>query len=199
MTAGQSLQSPLLFPITGQASMKAVINKIETVNRTLGLAASWCALAMMLFQMISVLLRYVFSYGLITFQEAVIYCHTILFMLGAAYVLQLNEHVRVDVIYANLGKAARRRIDIVALLFFVVPVAGVIGWFGFPYVARSWITLEGSRQSGGIPAIFLLKTTVFVFAVSVGLQAICTAARLISNVADGRWAATEADNTDSRG
>ena len=179
--------------------MKAVINKIETLNKTLGLAAAWCALAMMLFQMISVLLRYVFSYGLITFQEAVIYCHAILFMLGAAYVLQLNEHVRVDVIYASLSKAARRRIDIVALLFFVVPVAGVIGWFGLPYVARSWATLEGSRQSGGIPAIFLLKTTIVVLAASVGLQAICTAVRLIGNNADSRWAATDTDDNDSRG
>jgi TRAP-type mannitol/chloroaromatic compound transport system permease small subunit len=179
--------------------MKAIIDKIETVNMALGLAASWCTLAMLLFQMISVLLRYVFSYGLITFQEAVIYCHAVLFMLGAAYVLQLNEHVRVDVIYASLGKTARRRIDIIALLFFVVPVAVVIGWFGLPYVARSWTTLEGSRQSGGIPAIFLLKTTIVVFAVSVGLQAICTAARLIGNGADSKWAATDLDDNDSRG
>ena len=179
--------------------MKAIIDKIETVNKALGLAASWCALAMMLFQMISVLLRYVFSYGLITFQEAVIYCHAVLFMLGAAYVLQLNEHVRVDVIYASLGKAARRRIDIIALLIFVVPVAVVIGWFGLPYVARSWATLEGSRQSGGIPAIFLLKTTIVVFALSVGLQAICTAARLINNDTVSRWQPADTDDTDNHG
>jgi len=179
--------------------MKTIIDKIETANKAIGQAASWCALAMMLFQMISVLLRYVFSYGLITFQEAVIYCHAILFMLGAAYVLQLNEHVRVDVIYASLGKAARRRIDIIALLFFVVPVAAVIGWFGLPYVVRSWATLEGSRQSGGIPAIFLLKTTIVVFAVSVGLQAICSAARLIDNDTVSQWQPTGTDDNDSHG
>lgn len=179
--------------------MKTIIDRIETINKALGLAASWCALAMMLFQMISVLLRYVFSYGLITFQEAVVYCHAALFMLGAAYVLQLNEHVRVDVIYASLGKAARRRIDIIALLVFVVPVAVVIGWFGLPYVARSWATLEGSRQSGGIPAIFVLKTTIFVFALSVGLQAICTATRLINNGSVSRWTTTGADDNDSHG
>ncbi|MEO1160042.1 MAG: TRAP transporter small permease subunit, partial [Pseudomonadota bacterium] len=151
------------------------------------------------FQMISVLLRYVFSYGLITFQEAVVYCHAILFMLGAAFVLQLNEHVRVDVIYASLGRAARRRIDIIALVFFVLPVAAVIGWFGFPYVTRSWATLEGSRQSGGIPAIFLLKTTIVVFAISVGLQAICTAARLISNDTVSRWQSAIGDDNKDQG
>lgn len=179
--------------------MKAFIDKIETANKAIGLAASWCALAMMLFQMIAVLLRYVFSYGLITFQEAVVYCHAILFMLGAAYVLQLNEHVRVDVIYASLGKAARRRIDIIALVCFVVPVTAVIAWFGLPYVARSWATLEGSRQSGGIPAIFLLKTTIVVFALSVGLQAICTAARLITNDTVSRWQPAGSDDNENHG
>ncbi len=179
--------------------MKAIIEKIETANKAIGVVASWCALAMMLFQMIAVLLRYVFSYGLITFQEAVVYCHAILFMLGAAYVLQLNEHVRVDVIYANLGRTTRRRIDIIALVFFVLPVAAVIAWFGLPYVARSWATLEASRQSGGIPAIFLLKTTIVVFAMSVGLQAICTAARLFNNDADRPWQPAGSDDTENHG
>ena len=178
--------------------MKVFIDRIEAANKAIGQAASWCALAMMLFQMISVLLRYVFSYGLITFQEAVIYCHAALFMLGAAYVLQLNEHVRVDIIYAGLGKVARRRIDIIALMFFVLPVACVIGWFGFPYVTRSWLTLEGSRQSGGIPAIFLLKTTIVVFALSVGLQAICTAMRLFNNDTGNRWLQAGSDDSESR-
>ncbi len=176
--------------------MKAIINRIETASKALGQAAAWCALAMMLFQMVSVLVRYVFSYGLITFQEAVIYCHATLFMLGAAYVLQLNEHVRVDVIYANLSAAMRRRIDIVGLVFFVLPVAAVIGWFGFPYVARSWATLEGSRQAGGIPAIFILKSTIVVFAVSVGLQAICTAVRLINNDVVDCWRSSGSDSID---
>ncbi len=176
--------------------MNTVINRIEYANKALGQAAAWCALAMMLFQMISVLVRYVFSYGLITFQEAVIYCHATLFMLGAAYVLQLNEHVRVDVIYANLSAATRRRIDIVGLVFFVLPVAAVIGWFGFPYVARSWATLEGSRQSGGIPAIFILKSTIVLFAVSVGLQAVCTAVRLINNDTIDRWRGGDNESVD---
>ncbi len=167
--------------------MKRLISAIEFVNSAMGKTAAWCALAMMCFQMISVLLRYVFSYGLITFQEAVIYCHAALFMLGAAYVLQLNEHVRVDIIYASLSRAAKGIVDRIALAFFVLPVACVIGWYGLPYVVNSWATLEGSRQAGGIPAIFLLKSTIVAFALSLALQAVAILLRLYSGQTDHRW------------
>ncbi len=167
--------------------MKQAVEAVEAINRALGKGAAWCALAMMLFQVFSVLVRYVFSYGLITFQEAVIYCHAILFLFGAAYVLQLNQHVRVDIFYNRMGKSGRRAIDLIALLLFVVPVAGVICWVSLPYVVRAWSTLEGSRQAGGLPAIFLLKTAIVVFAVSLALQAAATAARLLGGLKDPHW------------
>lgn len=168
-------------------ALKSILDAIETVNRGLGKGASWCALAMMLFQMASVLFRYVFSYGLITFQEAVIYCHAILFLLGAAYVLQLNQHVRVDILYNLMSAKLRRTVDLVGLLFYILPVACVIGWVGFPYVARAWATLEGSRQAGGLPAIYLLKTAIVVFAASLALQALATAIRLVNGSASQAW------------
>lgn len=159
--------------------MLKFVELIEATNRHIGRMVAWAAVAMMLFQVVAVLLRYVFSYGLVTFQEAVVYCHAALFMLGAAYVLQLNEHVRVDIFYGAMSKQAKQRIDRIALLFFVLPVAAVIGWYSVPYVMRSWQTFEGSRQAGGIPAIYLLKTTMVVFAVSLGMQALTTLIRLM--------------------
>ena len=167
--------------------MLRTVETVEAINRGLGKGAAWCAIAMMLFQVFSVLVRYVFSFGLITFQEAVIYCHATLFLFGAAYVLQLNEHVRVDIFYNMMGKSARRAIDLIALVAFVVPVAAVIGWVSLPYVVRAWSTLEGSRQAGGLPAVFLLKTAIVVFAGSLALQAAATTARLLGGLTDPHW------------
>jgi len=180
-------------------ALKSILDAIETVNRALGKGASWCALAMMLFQMASVLFRYVFSYGLITFQEAVIYCHAILFLLGAAYVLQLNQHVRVDILYNLMSAKLRRSVDLVGLLFYILPVACVIGWVGFPYVARAWATLEGSRQAGGLPAIYLLKTAIVVFAVSLALQALATAIRLVQGSASKAWSGSGETSSSENG
>ena len=73
-----------------------MLRSIHTTSRLLGLGAAWCAIAMMLFQAFSVVARYVFSYGIISVQEAVVYGHALIFMCGSAFLLQLNRHVRVD-------------------------------------------------------------------------------------------------------
>ena len=155
------------------------IRSIEQFNRLLGKVAAYFALIMMLAQIFSVVARYVFSFGLISVQETVIYGHALIFLLGSAFVLQENKHVRVDVIYEALSHKARRWVDLIGLIGFVLPVAGVILWFSWPYVARSWSTFEGSRQAGGLPAIFLLKTAILIFAVSVLLQVVATVARIL--------------------
>ena len=167
--------------------MSGFLRGVDASSELLGRLAAWCALAMMFFQVSSVLLRYVFSYGLITFQEAVIYCHATLFLFGAAWVLKLNQHVRVDVFYDMMRPGVRRLVDAVALALFVLPVVALIGWASWDYVLRAWSTLEGSRQAGGIPAIFLLKTAILVFAVSVGLQAVALLARLIVGARAEGW------------
>ena len=141
----------------------------------------------MMAQVFSVIARYVFSYGLISVQESVIYGHSIMFLLGAAFVLRMNEHVRVDIFYERLSPRARHAVDLIGLLFFIVPVTVLILWVATPYVLRSWASLEGSRQAGGIPAIFLLKTTILVFGVSVMAQALATLAKLIRGQDDDAW------------
>lgn len=168
--------------------MSAAIELIEKMNRGLGKIASWCALVMMLAQIFSVIARYVFNYGIISVQESVIYGHALMFLLGSAYLLQTNGHVRVDIFYNGVfSDRTRRIIDLIGLVFFVLPVVAAILWVGLPYVVRSWATLEGSRQSGGIPGIFLLKSAILVFAVSVGAQAVVIALKLWTGTPNAEW------------
>jgi TRAP-type mannitol/chloroaromatic compound transport system permease small subunit len=142
---------------------------------------------MMLAQVFSVVARYAFGYGIISVQESVIYGHAIMFLLGAGFVLRENGHVRVDIFYAAMSRRARRIVDLVGLLFFVLPVALAIFWLALPYVARSWSTLEGSRQSGGLPLVFLLKTALLVFSTSVALQAAAIVVRILSDQQEDSW------------
>ncbi|MCB1473069.1 MAG: TRAP transporter small permease subunit [Rhodobiaceae bacterium] len=163
------------------------VTLVDRINQTLGTLAGGCALVMLLAQVFSVVTRYAFGYGIIAVQESVIYAHATMFLLGAGLVLRENGHVRVDVFYSTMSQRARHIVDLVGLTVFVMPVAGVIFWLGLPYVARSWATLEGSRQSGGLPAVFLLKTMLLVFAVSVALQAIAILIRLFSGDLEQGW------------
>ena len=155
-----------------------VLQAIERVNRGLGRVAAYCAIVMMLAQVFSVVARYVFSFGIIAVQETVVYGHALIFLLGAAFVLQENAHVRVDVFYEAMGERTRRIVNLIGLLFFVLPVAWVVLWYSYPYVVRSWSTFEGSRQSGGLPAVCLLKSAVWIFGASLILQVVGTGARI---------------------
>lgn len=157
-----------------------VLETIERVNRGLGRVAAYCAIVMLLAQVFSVVARYVFSFGIIAVQETVVYGHALIFLLGAAFVLQENAHVRVDVFYDAMSDRTRRIVNLIGLLFFVLPVAGVVLWYSWPYVTRSWSTFEGSRQSGGLPAIFLLKSAILIFGASLFLQVIATVGRIIN-------------------
>lgn len=180
----------MLLPCCKARGRGQVLNTIEQVNRGLGRVAAYCALVMMLAQVFSVVARYVFSYGIISVQEMVVYGHALIFLCGSAFVLQENGHVRVDVFYGAVSARTRRIIDLVGLLGFVLPVALLILWYSWPYVTRSWSTFEGSRQSGGLPAVFLLKSAILVFAVSVALQAIASFMRVLRGASWDKKAAS---------
>ncbi len=60
----------------------------------------------------------------------------------------------------------------------------LLWWVGYPYVARSWSVLEASRETSGIPAIFLLKTFIQLFDATLALQGIAMAIRCAIAIVD---------------
>jgi len=107
-----------------------------------------------------VLARYLFDLGTIAGQEAVMYLHGIAFMLGFAYALKHNAHVRVDVLANRFSARTRAKIDL----------AG---------------HLEGSSEVGGIPAVYLLKSLLIASSVLLLLQGLAEIARCVQTVRNG--------------
>jgi TRAP-type mannitol/chloroaromatic compound transport system permease small subunit len=124
-----------------------------------------------------VVLRYAFGIGSIWLSESVIYAHAALFMLAAAWTLQANGHVRVDVFYADASPRAKALVDLLGALLLLLPFMAVILWFALPYVARSWSILERSREASGLPLVYLLKTLIPLFALLMALAGIAQAIR----------------------
>ena len=139
----------------------------------------WLALLMVLVTLAVVVLRYAFDTGAIVLQESVVYMHGLLFLLGIPYALNINAHVRVDIIYSRLEPPRRRMIDLAGHVLFLLPVAGFIFVTSLPYVAASWQVLEGSPEVGGIPAVFLLKTLIPVMAAALFLQGLAAILSLV--------------------
>jgi TRAP-type mannitol/chloroaromatic compound transport system permease small subunit len=150
---------------------------IDRLTAAVGRTVMWCLLAMVLVQVAVVLMRYVLGLGSIWLSEAIVYAHATLLMAAAAWTLQRGGHVRVDIFYAGASPRTRAIVDLAGALVLLLPFVGVLAWFSFPYVARSWAILERSREASGLPLIFLLKTLIPAFALLLGLQGIAQAAR----------------------
>lgn len=162
--------------------LKAVTwqKKIDSFHHKLCQLVSWFTLFMVLLTLLIVVLRYGFNLGWIAMQESVMYLHGMVFLLGAAHTLRVNEHVRVDIFYSRFGNRKRAHVDIFGSLFLLMPVNIFIFMVSFEYVMRAWQVMETSREAGGIPAVFLLKSLILVFSFIMLLQGV---AEVIRNMA----------------
>lgn len=156
------------------------IAAIDGINRAVGRAVAWLALAMALLQFAVVILRYVFAIGFIPAQEAIWYMHGTLFMLGAGFTLLYDGHVRVDVFYRATPARRRALVDLWGSVAFLIPLCVLTFILSWGYVVNSWAILESSAESSGLPLIFALKTVIWAFAVLLGLQGIALALRALA-------------------
>lgn len=152
-------------------------DRIDRFNAAIGRAAAWLCLFVVTVQFAVVVLRYLFGAGSIWLSESIIYAHAALFMLAAPWTLREGGHVRVDVFYAEAGPRTRALVELWGAIFLLLPFMLLLGYFALPYVARSWSILETSRESSGIPAVFVLKTLIPLFALLMALQGVAQSIR----------------------
>jgi TRAP-type mannitol/chloroaromatic compound transport system permease small subunit len=157
--------------------LTSLVKNIERLTTAVGQAASWCALAIVLVGFAVVLMRYVLGLGSIWLQETIIYAHAALFLLAAAWTLKEGGHVRVDVFYASASPRTKALVDLCGALLLLLPFAIALFVFSLPYVGRSWAILERSRETSGLPLVFVLKTLIPLFAMLLALQGIAQALR----------------------
>ena len=148
------------------------INFIQNTSQTIGKLTSWLTLVMMLLMTLVVVLRYGFNMGWIALQESVLYLHAFVLMLGMAYTLKNDEHVRVDIFYRGLSKPKQNKVNTLGHLLFLIPTCVFIIYMSWPYVTQSWMILEGSQEAGGLPFVFVLKSLLIIMPLLLVLQAI---------------------------
>lgn len=155
----------------------ALSRAADALTRTIGRGAAWLILAMALVQFGLVIARYVYGLGSTQLQEGVMYMHAAVALLVGAYALLTDDHVRVDVLYGSMPPRGKAAVDFAGTYLLLFPVCALAIWTAAPYVARSWLVLEGSNQGGGIPAVFLLKSLIPAFAVLLAAQGFSVAAK----------------------
>jgi len=142
---------------------------------------------MVIITFIVVIMRYVFDAGLIWVQESVVWMHAVVFMLGAAYTLHAEEHVRVDIFYRTMSERRRAWVDLVGVIVFLMPLCTFLAWASFDFVTQSWSIGESSRESGGLPYPFvpLLKSVLLLMPIAVSLQGLSLLVRSVKTLRGG--------------
>ena len=157
--------------------LRACVHYIDIFTDRSGRLLAWLVLVMALLTTVVVVMRYGFNTGSIRAQEAVIYMHGCLFMLGMAYALKSGAHVRVDIFYRNFSPRAQAWVNSLGGIVFLMPLCAFIGFSSWNYVNESWLVRETSADPGGIPAVFLLKSIIPLMALNLFLQGLAETLR----------------------
>ena len=170
------------------ANDQPVSNAIDRLSVITGTAASWLTLLMVAVTFVIVVLRYAFDVGFIWLQETLTWMHAAVFMVGAAYTLQQDEHVRVDIFYREMSASRRAWVNLLGVLIFVFPLGGFLLIESLGYVSSAWSIREVSRDSGGLPypAIPLLKSMLLLMPVLISLQGLSLLLRSIATLRSER-------------
>ena len=146
---------------------------INSINEWLGRTVAWFVVAMVVVTFFNVVMRYGFNFGLIAIQESVVYLHSFVFMLAIAYTYKHNAHVRVDIFYSTFSAKQKAWIDFFGTLFLLVPFCVYLIFSSWEYANNSWQLLEGSREAGGLPLVFLAQVVSPFNAVTTAIARNC--------------------------
>ena len=148
---------------------------IDRFNTIIGYLCAFFVFSMVIVVFTVVVLRYGFNIGFIWMQEVYVWLHSFVFMLGAGFTYLANEHVRIDVFYREASKKYKATVDLLGNIFLLLPFLYIIWKYSYPFVYRSFLMNEVSREAGGMPALYILKSAILWFCIVLFLQ-------LISNV-----------------
>jgi len=137
-----------------------------------GQLIAWLTLAMVFTTFSIVLLRYGFELGWIAMQESVIYMHALVFLIGIPYTLKYDGHVRVDIFYGKMTIRGKAWVNLLGTLLLLIPVTVFIAWISWDYIFASWEMNEESGEAGGLPGIYLLKSSILLMTLLLLIQGI---------------------------
>jgi TRAP-type mannitol/chloroaromatic compound transport system permease small subunit len=159
-----NLSLPLNFPPTGcvrwpfnslgghalQALLR-IAGGIDRISWFFGIVAAALVLVSCAISAGNAVMRYAFNMSSNAWLEIQWQMFAGIFLLGAAQVLKLNEHVRVDILYMGRSQRMKLWIDVFGLIFFLVPVTVLMIWMGGAFFLDSFEDMEGSASAGGLP------------------------------------------------
>ena len=143
----------------------------KTIN-SLGRFISLMIPVMVILMIVIIVARYFIGIGLTGIQELVMYIHALIFLGCAGYVQYKDEHVRVDIFYRDASNKYKNKVNLILGILFLMPMVFVIGYFSIDLVEMSWKIKEISTEAGGLNYVYIQKTLILLFPLSLLLTII---------------------------
>jgi TRAP-type mannitol/chloroaromatic compound transport system permease small subunit len=140
-------------------NLLALARGMDWISDRFGVVAKWAVLASCLISAGNAVIRYFFNISSNGWLEIQWYLFAACVMLGAAQVLRVNEHVRVDLLYGRLTSRGQVWVDLCGLVCFLLPVIGVLAWMTWDLFLGKFVSGEMSNNAGGLvrwPAVLML-------------------------------------------
>lgn len=162
------------------------MTKVDKLNKAIGKAVSWLTLALVLVIVVDVVLRYTLNITSAASFELEWHLFAAIFMLGAAYTLQEDKHVRVDVFYDRFSDRKKAWVNLIGGLTLLLPFCIVAFVESLSFVKSSYMLAETSPQPGGLPARWIIKSTIPMGFLLLGLQGISSITKSIITIRNER-------------
>ena len=127
---------------------------------------------MVILMIVIIVARYFLGIGLTGIQELIMYIHALIFLGCAGYVQYKDEHVRVDIFYRDASNKYKNKVNLIFGILFLMPMVFVIGYFSIDLVEMSWKIKEISTEAGGLNYVYIQKTLILLFPLSLLLTII---------------------------
>ncbi len=152
---------------------------VEGLTRAVGAAAALLVPVVVGVCAAVALLRYALGFGRIWLQELYVVAFGVSFMLMAARAYAEDAHIRIDILSHRWSPRARALAELLGCALFLLPWLAVVAWSSWPFVRLSWLVREPSPQAGGLPALYLVKSAIPLFAALLALQGLAAMARAL--------------------
>jgi len=136
---------------------------LEKYINFVGEKISYLILVMVALMVFVIISRYFFGIGRTDVQELVMYFHALVFLGCAGYVMNNDEHVRVDIFYRNASDSYKKNINTIFGLLFLIPLIIVTFFYSIETIEASWKMSEASTEAGGLAYVYIQKTLMILF------------------------------------
>lgn len=161
-------------------ALDLLTRSIEAIVELIGKLGALVLPVLILTVALNVTLRYGFRMGVIELEELQWHLNAIVVMLCMAYALKHDAHVRVDIFSHRMSERGRALVDLLGVVFLLLPFCIGIIWYGWQSFAFSWRIGEGSPMPSGLPMRYLVRLLMIIGFALLAAQAVALAARCLS-------------------